>query len=373
MKTFPILYKKTSTGKIQQWETSVSDDSVITTRFGQVDGKIQETQEVIKEGKNIGKANETTPYDQAVAQAQANWTKQLKKGYVENIEDAMAGKTNEVIEGGIFPMLAHVFAKQGHKIKYPALAQPKLDGHRCIAQREADGSYTLWSRTRKQIKTMPHICKALEESGLDYPYFDGELYNHDYHDNFEDLTRFITPDEPVPGHEILQYHVYDVPNDAMQNHERSVMLALNNYRFDKTPIHIVETHFVNDEDELMDVFENFIKQGYEGCMVRNADGMYKYKRSYDLQKIKEFDDDEFKVVDVKVGTKGKMAGKAIFVFELPNDQTFDAKMKGSLDELEQYATNPELAIGRMVTVQYQGYTKYGKPRFPVAVRFKVEI
>jgi DNA ligase-1 len=123
----------------------------------------------------------------------------------------------------------------------------------------------------------------------------------------------------------------------------------------------------------MDVFDVFMKQGYEGCMVRNVNGMYKYKRSYDLQKIKEFDDDEFKVVDVKVGTKGKMAGKAIFVFELPNDQTFDAKMKGSLDELEQYATNPELAIGRMVTVQYQGYTKYGKPRFPVAVRFKVEI
>jgi hypothetical protein len=128
MKTFPILYKKTSTGKIQQWETSVSDDSVITTRFGQVDGKIQETQEVITKGKNIGKANETTPYDQAVAQAQANWTKQLKKGYVDSIEDAMAGKTDNIIEGGISPMLAHVFSKQGHKITYPALAQPKLDG-----------------------------------------------------------------------------------------------------------------------------------------------------------------------------------------------------------------------------------------------------
>ncbi|MFW6246859.1 MAG: hypothetical protein ACOC22_01640, partial [bacterium] len=62
-----------------------------------------------------------------------------------------------------------------------------------------------------------------------------------------------------------------------------------------------------------------------------------------------------------------------FVFELPDGQTFDAKMIGSLDDLTQYADNPELAIGRMVTVQYQGYTKYGKPRFPVAIRFREDI
>jgi len=375
MKTFPILYKKTSTGKIQQWEVIVNCNNngvpVITTRFGQVDGKIQETEELIKDGKNIGKANETSPYDQACAQALAQWTKQLKKGYVESIDDAVAGKTDDIIEGGIFPTLAHVYAKQGHKIKFPAMAQPKLDGHRCTSQYD-EGVVTMWSRTRKPIKTIPHIVHALENCGL-ADRFDGELYNHDYHDNFEDLTKLITPDEPVDGHEIIQYHVYDLALPNLTNYDRYLILESWRSKFENTPIHIVETIIVNDEDELMDAFDSFIKQGYEGCMVRNMDGMYKYKRSYDLQKIKEFDEDEFKVIDVKISTKGKMAGKAMFVFELPDGKTFDAKMKGKLDDLTQYADNPELAIGRMVTVQFQGYTKYDIPRFPVAVRFRVDL
>ncbi|MFW6377687.1 MAG: hypothetical protein ACOCZ5_03475, partial [bacterium] len=302
MRTYPILYKKTSTGKIQQWEVTVNCNNngipIITTRFGQVDGKIQETEEMIKDGKNIGKANETTPYDQACAEALARWTKQLKKGYVETMEDAMADKINDIIEGGISPILAHVFAKQGHKIKYPALAQPKLDGHRCTSQYD-NGVVTMWSRTRKPIKTIPHIVNALENCGL-ADRFDGELYNHDYRNNFEELSELIRPDEPVEGYEAIQYHVYDLALPNLTNYERYVILEGLRPSFENSPIHIVESIIVNDEDELMDAFDSFIKQGYEGCMVRNMDGLYKFKRSYDLQKIKEFDDDEFKVVDVKV-------------------------------------------------------------------------
>jgi len=373
MKIFPILYKKTSTGKIQQWEVAVTDGSVIITRFGQVDGKIQQTEEVITEGKNIGRANETTPYDQACAQAQANWTKQLKKGYVESIEDAENGIINNIIKGGILPILAHKYSEQGHKIKYPALAQFKFDGTRNICQSNIDGTYTSWSRTRKEVLGVPHIAKALEKINCGLDILDGELYHHDYKNDFENLLSFIRQEEPKEGHEIVQYHVYDFVDPVMTNYERYQVLENLRPLFENSPIHIVETTIVNDETELIEFFNKSIALGYEGCMVRNMDGLYVNKRSYDLQKVKEMDDDEFKVVDVKVSTKGKMAGKAVFVFELPNGETFDAKMKGSLDDLEQYATNPELAVGRLVTVQFQGYTKYGKPRFPVAVRFKVDI
>jgi hypothetical protein len=99
--------------------------------FGQVGGKIQESHEIVNEGKNIGKKNETTVLQQALLQAEADWKDKLKKGYVESIEDAQQGKLNAIIEGGIQPMLAHKFSEQGHKIKYPALCQPKLDG--CVS------------------------------------------------------------------------------------------------------------------------------------------------------------------------------------------------------------------------------------------------
>jgi DNA ligase 1 len=389
MNNYPTLYKKTSTGKIQQWDVRVeaSEENhklvgVIINNYGQVGGKIQESREVITEGKNIGKANETTIEEQAHAQAKSRWEKQKKKGYVESIEDAEAGATDDLIAGGVFPILAHKYAEQGHKIVFPALAQPKLDGHRCIAQRddvEGGHVYSLWSRTRKPINSVPHINDALAIAARSY--FDGELYNHAYRENFEDLTSLIRQEEPAEGHEEVQYHVYDIADENLTNLKRAKVLEGLIPIFEGTPIHIVETRIVNSKEELMQAYEDFMEQGYEGAIVRNMDGKYVYKRSYDLQKIKIFDDDEFRIVDIKVGTKGSMAGKAVFICErtredqlLPEGVTFDCKLKGEMGKLKEYADDPSLVIGKIVTVQYQGYTKKNmKPRFPVALRFRVEL
>ena len=382
MKEFPKLFKKTSTGAIQEWQVSVEELNGIATiinYYGQVNGKIQESREQVLEGKNTGRANATTALEQALAQAEARWTKQLKKGYAQNIEDAQAGKTDDCIEGGIFPILAHKFSEQEKKIKYPALAQPKLDGHRSTSQYET-AAVTLWSRTRKPILSVPHIVNALENCGL-ADRFDGELYNHDYRDNFEELTSLITPDEPQEGYEAVQYHVYDLALPNLTNYDRYLILKGMEKQFENSPVHIVETRVVNNEEELMQAYEDFMEQGYEGAIVRNFDGKYVNKRSYDLQKIKIFDDDEFRIVDIKVGTKGSMAGKAVFICErtredqkLPAGVTFDCKLKGDMEKLKEYADNPFLVIGKIVTVQYQGYTrKNSKPRFPVALRFRVDL
>jgi len=375
MKEFPKLYKKTSTGAIQEWQVSVDEINSIATiinRFGQVDGKIQESLEQVLEGKNSGKKNATTAIEQAESQAKSRWEKQLKKGYVEAMNDAQDGKTNDIIEGGIFPMLAHKFSEQGHKIKYPALAQPKLDGHKCISQNE-NGKITLWSRTRKVINSVPHIIKILESSGIS-DRLDGELYSHQYHNRFEELSSLIRQEEPKEGYEKVHYHVYDLPHPTMTNGERNAYLQSLKPYFQNSAVHIVETIVVNSEDELMEAFEHFLAEGYEGCMVRNMDGLYVNKRSYDLLKIKEFDDDEFKIVGIKVGTKGSMAGKAVFTCELKDgSNTFDVKLKGNMDVLTEYAQHPELVVGKILTVKFQGYTKYNQPRFPVGLRFREDI
>ncbi|MFA5207068.1 MAG: hypothetical protein WC428_00060 [Candidatus Paceibacterota bacterium] len=382
LKTEPKLFKKTTTGAIQEWEVSVAiidGDVNIINQYGQVGGKIQVSRELVLEGKNVGKTNETTPITQGLAQAKARWEKQLKKGYAQTIEDAQAGVVDSVIEGGIFPILAHKFWEQGHKIKFPALAQPKLDGHRCTSQYN-NGTITMWSRTRKPIMTIPHIINALENCSL-ADRFDGELYNHEYKENFEDLTSLITPDEPQEGYENIQYHVYDLALPNLINYERYLILENMRPEFENTPIHIVETRIVNSKEELMQAYEDFMEMGYEGAIVRNFDGKYVNKRSYDLQKVKVFDDDEFRIVDIKVGNKGIMAGKAVFVCErtrddqqLPEGVTFDVKLKGKMDDLKLYADDKSKVVGKIVTVQYQGYTrKNKKPRFPVALRFRVDI
>lgn len=379
----PTLYKKSSTGAIQQWDIEATTWSspgdpvwgVIRTRHGQVGGKIQETEDVIKTGKNPGKKNATTASQQAELEAQAKWEKQLKKGYVKTIEEAQSGAVDAIIEGGISPMLAHRFDEQGHKIVYPAFAQPKFDGHRCIAVVK-DGKASLWTRTRKPITGLPHIIATIEDwarfEQIEDIILDGELYNHAYRSNFEELTSFIRTPDAKPGHEVVQYHIYDLATDDPQSErieELRNFFARNRW---KDTLVFVETVQVADEDELMLIFENFLAGGYEGLMIRNASGKYLNKRSYDLQKVKEFVDDEFTVIGVEEG-RGKLAGHAIFVCTTESGNEFRVKMKGETSELKKYWENPKLAVGRKLTVKYQGMTKYEIPRFPVALRFKEEV
>lgn len=367
----PTLYKKTSTGADQMWEIRTSGN-IIFTRFGQVGGKIQETEDLVKSGKNQGRANATTAKEQAELEAKSQWEKKLKKGYVQSLDDARAGKVDSIIEGGYFPMLAHRYDERGDDIKFPAFLQPKLDGHRCTAT-VADRDATLWSRTRKPISSMPHIANALVDMFIHFPgnlYPDGELYNHDFHNRFEELTHFIRSSTPEPGYEVLQYHIYDInmPGTFEERFQWLTSVFQSHGRPD-SPLKLVHTIRVNNEDEMMAAFEEFNAQGYEGAIVRNAHGKYVEKRSVDLQKLKTFIDAEFKIIGVTEG-RGKLAGHAIFTCDLGvNGDTFDVKMKGTLESLKAYYQNPKSVIGKELTVKFQGYTKYGRPRFPVGWRF----
>ena len=130
-KTFPILYEKSTTGKTKHWEISVSGlktgDATITVKYGADEDKERITEKTITEGKNIGKSNETTPYQQACSEAESTWKKKLDSGYVENKADL----NKEVL----LPMLAHKFQERKHDIVYPCYCQPKLDGVRCLAKK----------------------------------------------------------------------------------------------------------------------------------------------------------------------------------------------------------------------------------------------
>lgn len=370
----PTLFKRTSTGACQEWSVW-TEGNVIRTRWGQSGGKMQEGTDVIREGKNLGKKNETTPTEQAQLEARSLWGKKKKRGYHEDAEAAMAGETDAIIEGGIFPMLAHKYEAHAHKIEWPAFAQPKLDGHRCIAVVK-DGKASLWSRTRKPILHLPHIIRALEETvdNVREQIFDGELYTHEYRDNFEALSSHIRQKKaPKDGHEVVQYHIYDWARSGFDFHERAEVLQDFFEIVRKgSPLQQVRTMSVADERALISAFRDFRSEGYEGAMIRNAIGTYKGSRSYDLLKVKEFQDGEFPVIDVKEG-RGKMTGRALFIFEYEG-RRFDAKMKGPLDELKKYIEDPALAIGRLVTVQYQGLTTTNQvPRCPVAIGFRDDL
>lgn len=370
-KTLPTLYKLSSTGNLQQWTISTLQNTIIT-RWGVVDGKIQETRDAVEEGKNIGRSNETTPVEQAESEALSAWEKKLKKDYVKTKAAASRGDASSLIAGGILPMLAQRYDKYADKITFPAYVQPKLDGHRCIAVIK-DNKVTLWSRTRKPITSMPHIVAELESFELGTCILDGELYNHDYKDRFEELSSLIRPQTPKPGHDVVHYHMYDFVSDSKFS-KRMGELEASHYQhfiyqgYDGA-LRVVPTELCLDPDSLMCLFKKHRADGYEGSIVRNADGLYVNKRSYDLQKVKAMDDAEFEIVGVIEG-RGKLKGHGIFVCVTKEGTQFEAKMSGNLENLKDYLQNPDAYIGRMLTVQFQGLTgKSNVPRFPVGLRF----
>jgi len=359
----PTLYSKNEDGSVNCWTILVNNNTIIT-QYGRVGGAIQTTSDTIAEGKNIGKANETSAFEQAVKEAKARWTKKKKSGYVEKLGDAKAGKVDAVITGGIEPMLAHKFRDHAAKIAWPAYVQPKLDGIRCIAIVQ-NGKCTLWSRTRKPITGVPHVALHIERAmaGKGDVILDGELYNHTMKAEFEKIVSYVRQVKPAAGHEIVQYHIYDTVQPLP--FEKRKEWLIKNIPAQHSTLVMVDTPRCYNEEDMMDFFNHYRSQGYEGCMVRNVNSLYKNARSYDLQKVKEMDDDEFEIIGTEEG-RGKMAGKAIFVCKTKTGETFTAKMEGAIDALAKYLNNKKV-VGKMLTVRYQGFTNGNVPRFPVGV------
>src|ERR1700690_418907 len=351
-KKWPTLFKKTNTGKIAQWSIEVQTETgcaLIITTYGQVDGKLQQTSDTITSGKNEGKANATNYTEQAISEAAAKWTKQKKKGYVESIEAAQDGEVDEVIGGGVEPMLApsKIYPTFAKKLTFPVWVDPKFDGSRMIAIVE-DGVAKLWSRTRKRINSLPHIEAALEEQ---FPYgsyiFDGEAYVHSLNNDFEELMSLIRKDYPGEGHEVIEYHIYDLPSCKKNFNERNEALLDLDF---KLPLVRVRRKKASNHEKIMALHEKNLENGFEGSMVRGNGPYESGKRSYFLQKLKNFTDDEFKVIGAEEG-RGKDAGTVgAFVCVTKDGKEFKARLKATYARRTELFQNPKEWKGAWLTV-----------------------
>lgn len=370
------LFKLTTKNKVQEWEIYV-EGNIIHKVYGLLKGKKQHVTDIITKGKNIGRVNETTPEEQAELEAIALWTRKKEKEYRETIEE-LSNKEKTSSFGGYLPMLANSYKKYFNKIKWTCYCQPKLDGLRCISRKDND-IVTLWFRSGKQIQTMQHIEKVLNRVMKNGEIFDGELYIHntDFNKLGGSIRRAVNLDVKIA--EKVEYHIYDFPRIfagedlLLENIPYQYRLVEFKQRKLNYPLVKVETKVIDDEDGMKELFAQYTEQGYEGIMLRNSGASYEQKRSYDLLKYKEFDEAEYKIVGFEEG-RGLLA-KAVgsFICQLPNEQTFKAKLKGKdvTELLKYYFKNQELFMGKDLTVQFQGLSKDNVPRFPVGkiIRF----
>lgn len=410
---FDTLYGLDTKNKIKEWKIRAMNKgiySIINYTYGMISGRKVECIITITNGKNIGKRNQTTHFEQAVLDATSKWKKKIESGYttdlskiqnnLNNINESKNKQkkspsknannidinlttmlqqstiaqasttqlsTTPQVTTHLFPMLAQEYKKHKSKLKYPCYIQPKLDGYRMIYDHHTKRALT---RTGKEFKILYEtpLYKELITTNL---MFDGELYLHNCKfENYGILrkTKALTPKERELLNQI-EYHVYDIAYPTFPYKERKFYLEqffINNPNLKM--IKFVKTEVCNEETDIKRYHDEYISNNYEGSILRNGDGLYKFKtRSFDLLKNKDFYDEEFEIIDFT--TEREQNDKNLIVWICKSgDKIFNVRPKGDIQEREQLYKRGAEFIGKRLWVKFFEYTDAGIPRFPTTMR-----
>ena len=280
-------------------------------------------------------------------------------------------------------------------IRYPVLASPKLDGIRAVT-----GFGDIVSRNLKPIPN-----RFIREVARAFPnYLDGEIltYSNGVRDDFNTVQSKVMSAEGAPD---FVFHVFDYFGDAEKAFEdRYGDLEEDHdeewWRFPcgeklYNHIQIVPHTRIYDAAELLEYETNCLAAGYEGVMIRDPQGRYKYGRSTVkegiLLKVKRFEDDEAVIIGtvermhnaneaetdalgytkrstakaglVPMGTLGALACE----WCNPAGQSITFEIGTGFDDATRARlwSQRESLIGREVNFKYQGVGSQGAPRFPV--------
>lgn len=260
-------------------------------------------------------------------------------------------------------------------VTYPKWIQRKFDGICCLA---VNG--VAMSRTMKPIPNK-FIQAYFAENKLHG--WHGELMlNGDFNEVQSGVMR-------VEGEPDFYYEVYDrwVSEEPYWSRYEDVGV------FKAVPhdrVRVCETLLVESAEEVAELLEQFVQEGYEGAMLRDFNSLYKQGRhtlkSQALLKLKRFEDAEATIIGfeekmhnenektkdergyskrsskkeglVPAGTLGALIvrwGDAEFKI----GSGYEDKMRDYLWSIR------ESLLNKLVTFKFQGVSAYGIPRFPV--------
>lgn len=326
---------------------------------GQENGKIRDCEStIVTSGKNIGKINETNMLSQAFRDALGIYNKQTKK-ILSQFESFNPRPP---------PMLlSKLNDKQLDKLDFKrCIIQKKFNGVRYIIYIDNNGIVIQYSRSSAEYHPLPKISddvqillsstpkirigkygietdeqvKVYERANV---YLDGELYAEGLPLNvISGQARKV--ESTIP----LSFYVFDiffpVAIEAGFN-----MTSINRQEYLKDlfagcvylrNIQRVPYERVQNRKELDKLLSKYVKEGYEGLVIRKDDCGYVYSynnyHTTNVLKYKPVSSDEFTVVDFTQGSKGKDVGKVIWICEV-TDPNGDPKRFSVVPNMTQEA------------------------------------
>jgi DNA ligase-1 len=382
----PTLYARAKDGTtVLEWDIEVEGEKFRTITGQQGGGKVTSAWTVCQ-SKNVGKKHQTTPEQQAEAEAMSKWKDKLKTGgYWEDIKDIDKGYRF------IKPMLAYpLISKQTKKdkqgnpyiktvdrtpfITLPVMVDRKYNGMRQVVSKT--GPYT---REGEPILSAPHIADIVASLFVQFPnlVLDGELYNHDYRHTLNEMMTIVRKSSPeeltsdllAKSESIVRYYVYDaygfsvdgkdITEDTPCKQRRDALIKLLKGINYVVPV----PYFIaNTMGEAKALFGQFIEDGYEGAILRNVAAPYQHDRVNDLIKLKPFDDMEviiLTIIDPGSGNWGG-TGKTARV-RTADGKEFNATFKGDIGTVKKILLEKDKWEGQTVTMTYCGFTGKGVP------------
>ena len=403
-----IRYTTDSKGNARQWHCWAGQKD---GKYGifYTDGRVNEKEgddfkmkePTFKEAKekNVGKENYLSPEAQSHKMVEQEVGKKERKNYFKTIKEARDNKK-------WLPMLCPAgmvwkdYKSKDHVI-FPALASNKLDGARNnilaappIGEKVLVG-IDLQTRTGKPWYNFQHLaeCPEIVKFMNDWPniVLDGEVYNHKYKDNFEDLMSVFRKKKPTDedrklSEKVAEYHIYDVydkdnPEMGAFDRQKLLMGIIQDYFMDCKYVVPEFSKVVKTEAEYDEFHNAALAEGYEGSILRMLNAPYDVdKRSKNLLKRKEKFDAEFKILDIVEGKGGSVGIAATIYIDLGTNSGMNADHKIALNEYEiqdagmakgwnhelckDLYENRDKYIGQMATIEYFEITSHGKLRFP---------
>jgi DNA ligase-1 len=169
-----------------------------------------------------------------------------------------------------------------------------------------------------------------------------------------------TPEDLKIAKENIYYYVYDVNMPGTFSERYAVLKEMYKNNSDWV---LVPTFKCDSHEEVLKYHSDFIKQGYEGSIVRQ-DSEYEEKRSKNLLKLKDFKDDEFEILDIIEGVGNRSGMVGYIKLKTKDQKEFNSSLQGTWEYATQVLQAKEMYIGTLAKVKFFEYTPDGIPRFP---------
>ena len=261
--------------------------------------------------------------------------------------------------------LANSYDKQKGKVNFDTqtwFASHKLDGVRCLAMVDENGQCNFYSRQGKTFDTLDTLRKEIESLELTNVVFDGEvcIVNDNGVEDFQGIMKEIKRKDHTiknPKYKIFDYLTLE--EFDTQTSTRNLSLRLSTCVKPKLNcVEMLEQWKVESDEHFQELAELATKNNWEGLILRK-DCEYKGKRSNDLLKVKKFFDEEYVVKSIETSTHRIIVDGLEVEEEMLSNVVIEHKgcdvgVGSGFDQSERrtYFKNPELIIGKTITVQY---------------------